>query len=929
MRTRSLFPLLALCMLFALCALLALGALPSAGLFGPALFPLAANPVFAGSPTWTDLQGPRGGSAQALALNPQFPADPTVFAGGGREFSSATWQGLGIFGSHDGGLTWPDRSGPHGGTVLDLAFSPDWQHDGFAAAALFEGVWLTADRGATWTKAPATEGSGPVYVQTVAASLPADGLHTVLAADPYGGIHRSPDDGATWTYDTTPGTVRRVRFSPLTAGLALAAGSGIWRSTDGGATWAQVFASSALGQDVAFGGDGVTAYATLDNGVWRSPDGGLTWQSLPAPPPEGFGPLGVSADGAALFTAAKGALYRFDLTAGAFVTLTTDLPPGAILRLEPSPHFGEDQTLLAGTLDGVFVSRDGGSTFTRSAGFAPFRTTDIDGAPDAPAGGDLFLAGEYGIWKRAGGSWQPLNNGMVGGRAYIVTDLAVSPAYTEDSTLFAAENRLLGIGGFLFKSTDQGVTWREVNASAGIGGVVVSPDFAADGTAFAVAYNRIQRSTDRGESWADLPYWSDYQHSARLLAISPEFAHDHALYAVGSEIYYSHDAGNTWQTAAAGPPLNTWDPTPWWATLLAVSPSNKPYVVVERYDATPPYRRHSQIWTSADHGVTWQQLLHAPDLPVAGLAVGPHGGGGETIYLSVFDDDNGDNRPVGPDLLVSSDGGESWQNLGAIPQGPAAVIRPQAGAAEVYVGSVGVWRLAPGGAPLATPEPCEELLLNRSFEYDGAWRIPETAYPAGRLQDKHSEGYWSMRSGIVEPSANVRSFSDFSQDVNLPAGKTITLRFQRWPEAGEAPPTTAGDAGAPGVADGGALAAGPSLDEFYRLLGAEAGDLQYGMLMAPPGGEIRYLYRELLGGGGWRDATFDLTPLAGQTVRLQFGTYNDGAGERAVQYFDNFSVQACSGAGPTPTPGGAVWLPLVEGPPEGDEEGAGGPPPAP
>ena len=175
MRTRSLFPLVAGC------AVLALSALLAAGLCAP-----ASPPTWADSPTWTDLQGPLGGSAQALAVNPHYPTDPTVFAGGGREFSSATWLGLGIFGSHDGGLTWPDRSGPSNGALLDVAFSPGWQSDGFAAAALFQGVWSTSDRGATWQRRFNNDDSGPVYLQTVAVSLPANGMHSLLAASPYG-----------------------------------------------------------------------------------------------------------------------------------------------------------------------------------------------------------------------------------------------------------------------------------------------------------------------------------------------------------------------------------------------------------------------------------------------------------------------------------------------------------------------------------------------------------------------------------------------------------------------------------------------------------------------------------------------------------------------------------------------------------------------
>ena len=308
----------------------------------------------------------------------------------------------------------------------------------------------------------------------------------------------------------------------------------------------------------------------------------------------------------------------------------------------------------------------------------------------------------------------------------------------------------------------------------------------------------------------------------------------------------------------------------------------------------------------------------APDLPIAGLAAGAHAGGGETIYLSVFDDDDGDDRPIAPDLLVSYDGGQSWRNLGAIPQGPTAVLRPQPVPDQMYAGTIGAWLLAAAAAPTATPDPCQELLLNRSFEYDGAWRIPQTAYPAGRLQDKHSRGYWSMRSGIIDPAANVRSYSDFSQDVVLPAGKTITLRFQRWPMATAAARRSGHGQGLNVLDDTVTVA------EFYQLLETGAGDLQYGMLIAPPGGKIKYLYTGLADDQRWIDQVFDLTAYGGQTVRLQFGTYNDGAGTIAAQYFDNFSLQACSTVSPTPTPAHRAWMPLIKRP-----SGGGTIPPAP
>jgi hypothetical protein len=66
--------------------------------------------------------------------------------------------------------------------------------------------------------------------------------------------------------------------------------------------------------------------------------------------------------------------------------------------------------------------------------------------------------------------------------------------------------------------------------------------------------------------------------------------------------------------------------------------------------------------------------------------------------------------------------------------------------------------------------------------------------------------------------------------------------------------------------------------------------------------------------------SFDLSAYRGQTVRLQFGTYNDGVDTQAAQFFDAMSIQACPTppaptptATPTATPAGAhTWLPIIE-----------------
>ena len=237
-----------------------------------------------------------------------------------------------------------------------------------------------------------------------------------------------------------------------------------------------------------------------------------------------------------------------------------------------------------------------------------------------------------------------------------------------------------------------------------------------------------------------------------------------------------------------------------------------------------------------------------------------------------------------PDLYVSRDYGASWSNLGAIP----GARRPLDAATDIpdrlYAGGQGVWQLETGLAPTATPNPARELLSNLSFEYTGVWRIPDTPYDAAYSQEQHYAGYWSMRSGITAPNTNVRSYSDFSQDVTLPTTGTVTLRFQRWAQSSV---SVTGDIPSDIPGNLAAQAADPAtLDEFYAALEASAGDLQYGLVIEQPSNKIHYLYRGLDDQKAWKAETFDLTGYLGKSVRLQFGTYNDGSGPAAAQYFD-------------------------------------------
>jgi photosystem II stability/assembly factor-like uncharacterized protein len=126
----------------------------------------------------------------------------------------------------------------------------------------------------------------------------------------------------------------------------------------------------------------------------------------------------------------------------------------------------------------------------------------------------------------------------------MVMDLAFSPDYSHDQTIFAGN-----FAGGIFVSTDGGDTWQASNAglpALTVMSIAISPDFRSDQTIFlGVDDNGVFVSSDGGNSWNSsnngFPY-SNY----RFVKLSPSFPEDRTLYAAYSYVYQSNDGGATW-----------------------------------------------------------------------------------------------------------------------------------------------------------------------------------------------------------------------------------------------------------------------------------------------------------------------------------------------------------------------------------------------
>ena len=184
------------------------------------------------------------------------------------------------------------------------------------------------------------------------------------------------------------------------------------------------------------------------------------------------------------------------------------------------------------------------------------------------------------------------------------------------------------------------------------------------------------------------------------------------------------------------------------------------------------------------------------------------------------------------------------------------------------------------------PGDCTEKIKNGGFENGTAWEIPVTAYPAAYSTTKYHSGTRSMRTGIVIADDNLYSYSSTRQTVTIPAtSKNVTLRFWIYPRSDE-------------------TLSIPIPQQQLGIVFEEAplsGDVQYVLILDENNIWIDTLVWDRSDSRQWTEYSFNLKQYAGQTIKLHFGTYNDGYNGITSMYVDDVSLTICPPGTPTPT----------------------------
>jgi photosystem II stability/assembly factor-like uncharacterized protein len=397
------------------------------------------------------------------------------------------------------------------------------------------------------------------------------------------------------------------------------------------------------------------------------------WTMVGGPSPGTVSALAIGLrQGVHIFAGTRAGLYRTKEPDGEAGPRWQRLPaaPLEIISLGVSPTYAEDCTIIAGTAQGLFISRDCGESWRAARTPMPDPVVlCVCFSPNYRADG-IILAGtlEDGIYYTDtwGERWSFRGIGMLDAAVYA---LAISPDFAHDELIFA------GTETALYYSYNAARAWKPLDFPedlAPILSLALSPAFPSDHTIYAgTERHGLYRSVDLGKTWQkqNLPVTC-----VNALAISPQ---RHCLFAAtNSGLYSSAHGDESWTCLLDRPDVfslavkddlliaglanqgawSTNDMANWRPFFTLPARSLTGMALSPRFDSDPVgflWGSQEGIWRTVNAGLSWTCLNEGlPSLDIRAMALSP-----------TFPQDRVLVAASGDGLLISQDAGEHWSWL--------------------------------------------------------------------------------------------------------------------------------------------------------------------------------------------------------------------------------------------------------------------------
>lgn len=374
--------------------------------------------------------------------------------------------------------------------------------------------------------------------------------------------------------------------------IFLAGFDGLFRSTNGGNSWQELDTLSprivtTLDISPNYANDSTIIFGTYNNEAYLSSNGGENWQPIDKgldiaryqnnaiyqSPYTIYGPRYYSlvfspnyVNDRTIFGSLRYQYIRSIDGGKSWEKISIRNLPGHSLReiiVVPSPAIAEDQTVYLATYSGsIHISTNNGAKFSSLGEIgSPIRSFII--SPNFKSDRTLYASSyEGGIYQSVDGgkSWNNLiKDENLQQKSW--WELAISPNYEADSTLFAGSNQ--GI----YKSENKGKTWQKLTGNSviengWIRAIAISPNYSED-QSFIITIKGLGvfKTVNGGESFSQIAQ-DLWQKNYSLLKVdnvpstsvpikfSPNYAEDKTIYGYGAitaEIFKSTDGGTNWE----------------------------------------------------------------------------------------------------------------------------------------------------------------------------------------------------------------------------------------------------------------------------------------------------------------------------------------------------------------------------------------------